>query len=238
MHLPVFSWHGLTEVDSELLKVGGHHVYTSQTIAQYLTPSAEVGVLYVWAGYWTSSIAGMAGCHNLLHESVVVGRCGGPVGPLLQDSLVNFFPVHLYFRRRLDTNTNLVPFNSEYGDNDVIIDDKLLSNPSCQYKHNNLPLVSDTSCIRAFIVFYAYAKTIRETIKNNAQPSMAAIALFPSFFATVVSCFRQPIAALNSAPHPVLPAGNRRLGQNRDVLRPCRRLVVRRSLPDCRPESE
>ena len=54
---------------------------------------------------------------------------------------------------------------SQYRYDDVVTDDKFLSNPSCQYKHNNLPLVSDTSCIRAFIVFYAYAKTIYETFK-------------------------------------------------------------------------
>ena len=141
----------------------------------------------------------MAGSHNLLHKSVVVCRCSGPIDPVgsfLQDSLVNFFPVHLHLGRCLDADTNLIPFNSKYGDNDIITDDKFLSNSSCQYKHNNLPLVSDTSCIRAFIVFYAYAKTIRETIKSNAWPSSAAIALFPS-----LSCEARLAVFANPLPH-------------------------------------
>ena len=63
------------------------------------------------------------------------------------------------------TDPDLIALHPQYGDRDVITNDKLFSNPSCQNKHNNLPLVSDTSCIRAFIVFYAYAKTNCETFK-------------------------------------------------------------------------
>jgi hypothetical protein len=79
--------------------------------------------------------------------------------------LVNFFAVNLHVGRCFDADANLVSLDPQNSDHDVVTDDKLLSNPSCQYKHFNLPLVSDTSCIRAFIVFYAYAKTIHETFK-------------------------------------------------------------------------
>jgi hypothetical protein len=98
--------------------------------------------------------------------------------------------MHLDFRRCFDTDSDLVTLYTENGDGDGITDDKLLSYAPCQNKHNNLPLVSDTSCIRALIVFYAYAKTICETL-NSGVSSSAATGPFPSFYtAEMVSCFR------------------------------------------------
>jgi hypothetical protein len=92
-------------------------------------------------------------------------RLAYAVGPFLQNPLVNLFAVNLNIVRRFNADPNLVSLDPQNGDCDVITDDKFLPYPSCQYQHNNLPLVSDTSCIRAFIVFNAYAKTIRETFK-------------------------------------------------------------------------
>jgi hypothetical protein len=92
-------------------------------------------------------------------------RLAYAVGSFLQNPLVDLFAVNLDIMRRFDADSNLVTLDPQNGDCDVITDDKFLPYSSCQYQHNNLPLVSDTSCIRAFIVFYAYAKTICETFK-------------------------------------------------------------------------
>jgi hypothetical protein len=98
-------------------------------------------------------------------ESAFDGRLADAVVPLFQDPLVDFLAVNLDVMGCLDAYSDLVALDSQYGDRDVVTDNELLSYSSCQYQHNNLPLVSDTSCIRAFIVFYAYAKTICETFK-------------------------------------------------------------------------
>ena len=65
----------------------------------------------------------------------------GTVGPLLQDTLIDFFAVYLDIGWRLDTDTYLITFYAEYCYGDIITNDKLLSDPSCQNQHGNLPLV-------------------------------------------------------------------------------------------------
>ena len=53
-----------------------------------------------------------------------------------KNSLVNFFPVYLDFGRRLDPDTYLISFYSEYRNDDIITDDKFLPDTPCQYEHN------------------------------------------------------------------------------------------------------
>jgi len=77
-------------------------------------------------------------------SSAFDGGLAGAVVPLFQNALINFFAVNLDVVWRLDADSNLIPLDPQNGDRDVITDDKFLSNSSCQYKHFNLPLVSDT----------------------------------------------------------------------------------------------
>jgi hypothetical protein len=88
--------------------------------------------------------------------------------------------VNLDIGRRLNANPDLISLNAQYGDHDVIPDDKFLSNSSCQNEHSNLPLVSDIR-FRAFLLLqYAYAKTIARRLKSNiTRPSCPVIAPFP-----------------------------------------------------------
>jgi hypothetical protein len=119
------------------------------------------GVLRGYKGYgnppalvWLWNIAAEAAPAHKYQSGV--GGSTGAIGALLQDALIDFLAVYLHFGWRFDSDTDLIPLYPQYGDRDVITDDKLFSNPSCQNKHNNLPLVSDTSCIRAFsLIFYA-----------------------------------------------------------------------------------
>jgi len=75
-----------------------------------------------------------------ISKSKIVAACSA-VGPFLQDTLVDFFAVYLNFGWRLDTDTYLITFYAEYCYGDIITNDKLLSDPSCQNQHANLPLV-------------------------------------------------------------------------------------------------
>lgn len=79
---------------------------------------------------------------------IATWRLGRAVTALLQDALVNLFTMYLYVGRCLNADADLVSFYAQNRNGDGIADDKLFSNSSCQNKHNNLPLVSDTSCIR------------------------------------------------------------------------------------------
>jgi len=113
---------------------------------------------------WALELAGTERAHSIaiIDESVVAELVPVPCSvcflcSFFQNSLINFFPVNLHLGRRLDTDAYLVSFNAQYRYHDIVTDDKLLSNSSCQNEHNNLPLVPDTSCIRAFLIFYAYA---------------------------------------------------------------------------------
>ena len=62
----------------------------------------------------------------------ITRRIACAVAPFFQNPLVDFFTVHLDLWRCLDTDSNLIPLYPQYGDCDVITDDKLLSNSSCQ----------------------------------------------------------------------------------------------------------
>jgi hypothetical protein len=70
------------------------------------------------------------------------------VSPFLQDSLVDLFAVYLDIGRCLDADAYLITFYAKYRYDDIITNDKLLSDPSCQNQHVNLPLVWGTSCAR------------------------------------------------------------------------------------------
>jgi hypothetical protein len=93
----------------------------------------------------------------LRNQSEIAGGFTRTVGSFLQNPLVDFFPVYLHLGRCLNADPYLVPLYAQYRNHDIVTDDKLLSNSSCQNEHNTLPLVPDTSCIRAIFVFYAYA---------------------------------------------------------------------------------
>ena len=86
------------------------------------------------------------------------------IAAFLEDTLVNFFTMHLHVGRCLDADSDLIPFNAQYGDRDVVPNDKFLSNSSCQYEHSYLPLVSDTSRIRASSYLLRLCQNHRETI--------------------------------------------------------------------------
>ncbi len=59
--------------------------------------------------------------------------------------------MHLDLRRSFDPDSNLITLYAQYCNSDVITDDKFLPNPSCQNKHYNLPLVSDSSLSFVFL---------------------------------------------------------------------------------------
>jgi hypothetical protein len=77
-----------------------------------------------------------------------IGSTGpsGAVRAFLEYSQVNFFTVYLDFGRCRDSDTYLTSFHAQYCNVDIITDDQALPNPSCQYEHTHLPMVSDTSC--------------------------------------------------------------------------------------------
>jgi hypothetical protein len=70
------------------------------------------------------------------------------IGPFLQDSLVDFFAVYLDIRRRFNADAYLITFYAKYRYGDIITNDKLFPDPSCQNQHANLPLVWGASCTR------------------------------------------------------------------------------------------
>jgi hypothetical protein len=51
------------------------------------------------------------------------------LGALLEDTLVNLFPVHLHFGWCIDTDTYLVPLNAQYRDRYIFPDDEFFSHP-------------------------------------------------------------------------------------------------------------
>jgi hypothetical protein len=93
-------------------------------------------------------------------SSSVIAVASAAFVAFFQNALVDFFPVHLDFGRRLDSDTYLISLYAQYCNYDIVTDDKFLPNPSCQYEHCNLPLVSDTSCIRWFSIFFYQHQTI------------------------------------------------------------------------------
>jgi hypothetical protein len=90
-------------------------------------------------------------CFNGTGKGLVkskIAAAWSTVDAFLQDSLVDFFAVHLHIGRSLDADTYLITFYAKYRNGDIITNDKFLSDPSCQNQHANLPLVWGASCTR------------------------------------------------------------------------------------------
>jgi hypothetical protein len=110
-------------------------------------------------------------------RSKVAGRVSRAVGAFLQYSLIDLFSVNLYFGRCFYANANLIPFDSQHRNRDVITYNQFFPDPSCQYQHSTLPLVSDTRRICAILVCYAFmSKPLARRLKYS-QPAKKLLPL-------------------------------------------------------------
>ncbi len=53
--------------------------------------------------------------------------------PFFQNTLKNLFTMHLHFGRSIDTNTNLVTLNPQYGNGDIFTNYQLFTYSSREY---------------------------------------------------------------------------------------------------------
>jgi hypothetical protein len=88
-------------------------------------------------------------------KSEIAGTSGA-IRTFFEYPLVDFFTVHLDLKRSRDSDTYLITSYAQYCNGDIITDDKLLPNPSCQNEHSNFPLVSDTSAPFRFLGLFRY----------------------------------------------------------------------------------